>query len=81
LCSSLGAAKFFNVEPNSNTLVVYDARNRVWDDRDTGVFGEIDRDKILTIEEIRILVEGACGGWIAGGSEKTTAIRGWERCG
>jgi hypothetical protein len=36
------------VEPNCNALVVYDAGNWVWDDRDTGFFTESMRDKILT---------------------------------
>jgi hypothetical protein len=39
----LGAARFFSdLEPNSSTLVVYDAGKRVWDDtnlRESCLFG------------------------------------------
>jgi hypothetical protein len=41
------------VEPDCNALVVYDAGNRVLDDRNAGVFCDFAGDKILTIEEIR----------------------------
>src|SRR5215475_7329011 len=49
---SFGVAKFYQVEPNSIALVVYDAVNHVWDDEDTSVFTSLAVDKIVTIGQL-----------------------------
>src|SRR5260370_26626814 len=40
------------VEPNSNTVVVYDAVNHVWDDQDTSVFTSFIVVIIVTISRL-----------------------------
>ena len=43
----LGAARFFSdLEPNSSTLVVYDAGKRVWDDKNLREFCLFGLDKL-----------------------------------